>query len=515
MTPFNAATYLVDRHVEAGRGANVALRYRGESISYAELQERVEAAASGLRALGVRPEERVVLVLLDGAEFVAAFLGAMRIGAVPVPLNPLLPGRDLGVIATDTRARLAIVSAERAEIALPGLDAGAAELTDVIVTGDSTRAAGSLRVHRWSDAVAKRGGDSTAYATWEDSPGFWLCTSGTTGAPKLAIHRHIDLRTTAEGYATEVLGITEGDRCYSVAPMFHAYGLGNSLSFPLAAGATAILEPTRPPTPALVSGVVGAEKPTLFFCVPTFFGALLAADLPSDAFASVRQAVSAGEALPGEFFTRFQQRFGVEVLDGIGSTELTHIFISNRRDGARPGTSGTPVTGYEAELRDDAGQVLPFGSTGHLFVRGDTAALGYWCRAEASRNTFRGDWVRTGDTYTTSEDGHFSYLGRSDEMMKVGGEWVSPTEVESVLIENEAVLEAAVVGEVTPEGLVHPIAYVVLAPGRSVDEAALRDHCRGRLAGYKRPRRIIFANELPKTATGKIQRVQLHDQAAR
>ncbi len=508
MKPFNASEYLLDRRIESGDASRVALRFRGGSVTYGELLERVRRAAGGLRSLGVRPEERVLLVLLDSPEFIATFLGAVRIGAIPVPLNPLLPGRDLGVIAADTRARVAVVSAERAEAALPGLIAGAPELGDFIIAGESDLAPEGRRVHRWDERMTAEA-NGEAFATWEDSPGFWLCTSGTTGRPKLAMHRHVDLRLTAEGYAREVLGLTAEDRCFSVAPLFHAYGLGNSMSFPLSAGATAIIESTRPPTPALIANVVTAERPTLFFSVPTSYGAVLAADLPGDTFRSVRQAVSAGEALPADFLTRFQGQFGVEILDGIGSTELTHIFISNRRAQSRPGSSGTPVGGYQVQLEDDAGTPLPAGSTGHLYVAGGSAATGYWCQAEASRKTFRGDWARTGDMYASSEDGFYTYLGRSDDMMKVAGEWVSPAEVEAVLVEHPDVLEAAVIGEVTSEGLTLPVAYVVASPGRSIDEKSLAEFCRGRLAGFKRPRRIIVVAELPKTATGKIQRSEL------
>jgi benzoate-CoA ligase len=508
MIAFNAADYLLDRLVREGRGDRIAVRCRGESISYAGLHDRVCRAAAGLRALGVRPEERVALVLLDSPEFVTAFLAAMRIGAVPAPLNPLLPGRDLGVIVANARARVAVVSAERAAVALPGLVAGAPELTDVILTGDAAPDVERVWVHRWQDRMLSDG-DSGLYATWEDSPGFWLCTSGTTGAPKLAMHRHVDLRDTAEGYAREILRISEDDRCYSVAPLFHAYGLGNALSFPFSVGATAVLEPSRPPAPALVSSVVQAERPTLFFSVPTSYGALLAADLPPDTFRSVRLAVSAGEALPAEFYTRFKSRFGVEILDGIGSTEMTHIFISNRAGQARPGSSGTPVGGYEVRLEDDDGHALPPGSTGHLVVGGASAATGYWCQADSSRRTFRGGWVRTGDMYTSTEDGFYSYLGRSDDMMKVGGEWVSPAEVEAALLEYPGIVEAAVIGEPTEDGLTRPIAYVVLAAGHALDDEAIAGHCRARLAGYKRPRRVIPVPELPKTATGKIQRAEL------
>jgi benzoate-CoA ligase family protein len=417
------------------------------------------------------------------------------------------------VIAADTRARVAVMSPERAEAALPGLTAAAPELTDIIMAGEHDGAVDGLRVLRWKERMTANG-DSEPYTTWADSPGFWLCTSGTTGRPKLAMHRHADLRETAEGYAREVLRMTAEDRCYSAAPMFHAYGLGNSLSFPLSVGATAILEPNRPPTPALVAGVVTAEQPSLFFSVPTSYGALLAADLPADTFRSVRQAISAGEALPAEFFTRFRDRFGVEILDGIGSTELTHIFISNRPGSARAGTSGTPVAGYQVRLEDDEGNALPPGSTGHLYVSGDSAATGYWCQAGATRRAFRGEWVRTGDMYACSDDGVYSYLGRSDDMMKVGGEWVSPAEVEAVLLEYPAIVEAAVVGERSDEALTRPVAYVVLAAGQELDEEAVVRHCRDRLAGYKRPRRIVAVAELPKTATGKIQRAELRQTSA-
>ncbi|MFN0145758.1 MAG: benzoate-CoA ligase family protein [Dehalococcoidia bacterium] len=512
MERFNASEYFLDRRVAAGHGGRVALRAGGETISYGDLLACVERAAAGLRALGVRPEERVLMVLLDTPEFVVTFLAAMRIGAVPLPLNPLLPGRDLAAIARDCRARIAVVSAERGA-PLAEMAAGAPEISEFVITGEGRPVPAPARSHPWTEAMTVPG-DGAPYETWEDSPGFWQCTSGTTGLPKLAMHRHADLRTIAEGYAREVLAIEPGDRCYSVAPLFHAYGLGNSLVFPLSVGATSILEPARPPIPARVAEVVREERPTLFFAVPTFYGALLAAGLPAETFSGVRQAVSAGEALPAELFTRFGERFGVEILDGIGSTEMGHIFISNRRGLARGGTSGTPVGGYQVELRDDAGTALPYGATGHLYVSGATAATGYWCRADATRRTFGGQWVHTGDMYATSLDGFYSYLGRSDDMLKVAGEWVSPAEVEAVLLERPEIVEAAVVGETTADGLTQPVAFVVAALGCTVDEAAIGSHCRERLAGFKRPRRLIVVDDLPKTATGKIQRAEMRKRLA-
>jgi benzoate-CoA ligase family protein len=511
MLSFNASEYLLDRRVLAGGGRRVALRERGRSVSYAELLNRVGSAAGGLAALGVRPEERVLLVLLDGVEFVTTFLAAMRIGAIPLPLNPLLPGRDLALAAADARARVAVVAGARAE--LPGeLVAGAPELADVVVAGDgSPDAVEGVRVHRFDDLLA-RGEDPGPFPTWDDSPGFWLCTSGTTGRPKLAMHRHVDLRHTADGYAQEVLRLDPTDICFSVAPLFHAYGLGNSLSFPLSVGATAVLEPARPPTPSRVAELVTRERPTVFFCVPTFYAALLAADLPADTFASVRTAVSAGEPLPAELYGRFMERFGVEILDGIGSTELTHIYISNRRGEVRAGTSGRPVGGYRVRVEDDEGNEVPVGTPGHLSVAGASLATGYWCKTDATRERFRGEWFVTGDMYERSADGCYTYLGRADDMLKVAGEWVSPTEVEGVLAEHPDVLEAAVVGEPV-EGLTRPVAYVVAAPERILDEDELLEFCRARLAGYKRPRRVVVVDGLPKTVTGKIQRALVRELA--
>ena len=511
--PFNAAEHLVDRHVAAGDGGRLAIRTMGRSITYAELQRLVSGAAEGLRGLGVRREERVLLILLDSAEFTAAFLGAMRLGAVPVLANPLLPGRDLALTARDSRARVAIVSGERAAL-VPDLVAGAPELDDLVVTGeaDPPEAAGP-RAHRWAEVMSDPS-DRAADATQEDSPGFWVCSSGSTGHPKLIVHRHVDLRHAAATYAREILRIGPEDRCLSIGPMFHAYGLGNSVTFPLSVGASAVLEPTRPPTPPRIAEIVAQEQPTLLFCVPTFYAALLAADLPPSAFASVRLAVSAGEALPADLFTRFRDRFGLEILDGIGSSEMTHIFLSNRPGEARAGTSGREVPGYRLRLLDDEGaEVTEPGAPGHLLVSGDSAALGYWCNAETSRRAFHGDWVRTGDMYTRSADGFYTYLGRSDDMIKVSGEWVSPTEVEAVLAEHADVLEAAVVGWRDADGLTKALAYVVAMPGRTIDPDAITAHCRARLAGYKRPRKLVILEELPKTATGKVLRFALRREA--
>jgi benzoate-CoA ligase family protein len=391
-----------------------------------------------------------------------------------------------------------VVSAARAG-EVDAIRAAAPEVENVVVTGSA----------EWDALTGADPAGGDPFPTWDESPGFWLCTSGSTGRPKLAMHRHVDLRVTADTYAAEVLGVQPDDRCYSVGPMFHAYGLGNSLTFPLAVGATAVVEPTRPPTPTLVADVVARFQPTLLFCIPTFYAALVASDLPADAFASVRWAISAAEPLPAETFTRFLERFGVSILDGIGSTEMTHIYVSNAPGALRPGTSGRPVTGYTVEVVDDEGRPVPADTPGHLEVSGASMATGYWCDQAASQRSFHGPRMRTGDMYSRSEDGYYTYLGRSDDMLRVGGEWVSPAEVEGVLVTHHAVLEAAVVAFRDEQGVQRPVAFVVAVPGADLDVADLEALCKAELAGYKRPRRYEVVAELPKTATGKIKRFEL------
>jgi benzoate-CoA ligase family protein len=509
---FNSCTWLVDRHVEAGAGGRVALVSGDQELTYAELLGAVQAAAAGFRSFGVRPEERVMLALRDGPELATGILAAMRIGAVAMPVNPLLPARDLLAIARDSRARCAVVDGA-AQPLLAALAADAPDLTTVVRVGTTAGGDGASTGPLWSELVAV-GDDGTVDATTTESPCFWLCTSGTTGRPKLAMHRHADIRTTCEGYASEVLDVEPMDRHLSVAPMFHAYGFGNSLTFPLASGARAILEPTRPPTPSLVAGLMERHRPTLFFAVPTFYAALLASDIPDDTFGPLRQAVSAGEALPAELFLRFRDRFGVEILDGIGSTEMTHIFLSNRGGRAVPGASGTPVRGHEVRLLDDEGAAVPVGSPGQLWVSGSAAATGYWCRGEETRRTFVGDWVATGDLYSVDGDGVYRHLGRRDDMLKVGGEWVSPAEVEGVLLGIGGVAEVAVVGATGTDGLMRAVAFAVALPGTTLDVDDLLARCRAELAGYKRPRRLLVVDTLPKTATGKVIRADLRREAA-
>ncbi|MDH4280056.1 MAG: benzoate-CoA ligase family protein [Acidimicrobiia bacterium] len=511
---FNASTWLVDRHVDDGRGDQVAIRCLGASVTYRDLRDLIERTAGALRAVGVQPEQRVAMVMLDSVEFVATFLGAMRIGAVPLAVNPLLPGRDLGAIAGDARARIVVVSGDRAA-SIADLVAAAPEVELVVVTDTEDGSTPDVEIDAdgvdtttWF-ALLSNDGDGSPFSTWSESPGFWLCTSGSTGQPKLAMHRHIDIKVTCDTFADHVLGVRPDDRFYSVGPMFHAYGLGNSISFPFSVGATTILVPTRPPTPKLVVDTMAAEAPTLFFCIPTFYAALNNAGVPADAFASVRLAASAAEPLPAETFERFREQFGVTILDGIGSTEMLHIYLSNSEADLRPGTSGVPVPGYELKLIDDNGDVQVPGEPGQLCVSGASAATGYWCRFEQSRATFRGPWMYTGDLYDRSEDGFYTYMGRVDDMLRVGGEWVSPAEVEGVLIQYETVLEAAVVGERDEAGILRPIAFVIPVDGKTVGSDELDRLCREHLAGYKRPKRYEIVADLPKTATGKIQRFKL------
>ena len=500
-TPYNACVDLLDGNVERGRGDHPAVVSRTRTVTYAELLDEVRHVAAALRGLGVQPEQRVAMVMLDSVEFFATFLGALRVGAVPAPVNPLLPGRDLGGVVAFSRARLLVVSGERAG-EIDAITAAAAEVSDV-VTADAPG---------WEAFLAAgQGGSDDPYATWEESPGFWLCTSGSTGRPKLAMHRHVDLHRTADTYASSVLGVRPDDRCYSVGPMFHAYGLGNSLTFPFSVGATAIVEATRPPNPALVGDIVREFAPTLFFCIPTFYAALSASDLAADTFASVRHAVSAAEPLPADTYHRFADRFGVQILDGIGSTEMTHIYVSNAPGATQPGTSGRPVPGYDVEIVDDDGQPITGEAEGHLEVRGPSMAVGYWCDQAASQRSFHGDRMRTGDMYARSNDGYYTYLGRSDDMLRVGGEWVSPAEVEAVLVSHAAVLEAAVVGHRDEQGVQRPVAFLVGTPDAVLDVAELEALCKAELAGFKRPKRYEIVAELPKTATGKIQRFKLRD----
>jgi benzoate-CoA ligase family protein len=510
MSEYNAASWLLDRQVEMGNGERTAFVVNGVSTTYAQLSGEVWRVQSALRALDVRRGERVALVVDDELAFPAWFLGALRSGVVPVPLSTMLTEGELAAIVADSGAGAAVLSSPYAAYG-GALAAADAELRHIVVVGEPAGGE-AVPTHAWSSF--HDAGEQPVASTGPDSPAFWLYSSGTTGVPKGVMHRHGSLQATAETYARSILEIAPDDRCLSVAKLFFAYGLGNSLTFPMSVGGTAILNPERP-TPAGVLELVRAQAPTLFFASPGFVAALLDADAPDDAFASVRATVTAGEALPAELQRRFSTRFGHPVLDGIGTTEALHIFLSNAKGAERAGTSGKPVPGYEVRTVDETGQPVHEPDTpGYLHVRGPSLATGYWCRDAATRAAFQGEWLSTGDVYTFSADGYWTFLGRNSDMIKAGGIWVSPAEVESVLIEHPDVLEAAVVGSRDEQGLEVTVAFLVARRDSTIDESSIEAHCRERMAGFKRPRRLVIVDDLPKTATGKIRRFALREQLA-
>ncbi len=514
---FNAASHLVHRHVEQGRGQRLAVRAGTgtgtEGLTYAGLASLLRRTGTGLRELGLRRDDRVLMVMSDDVPMLATILGSFDAGLVAVPVSTMLTGPELGGIVADSGARVVVCTEEFTGVVTEALR-DAPEVEHVVHVG----APGPLRdagrpLHDWDDVVAAGataieadpGRDAPA-PTVDDSWALWLYTSGTTGKPKAAMHRHANIRHVCETYGDQVLQVSSEDLTFSVAKMFFAYGIGNTVFFPLSVGACTVLEPRRP-TPAVVLERLRAERPTLFFAVPTFYAALVASDLPDDAFAGVRWCASAGEPLPAPLQRRFTDRFGVEILDGIGSTEALHIFLSNSPGDVRPGTTGKAVPGYDVEVRDALGAVAAPGQPGALFVRGDSIALGYWHRTDATRQVFQGSWLSTGDTYVRDEDGYYRCLGRNSDMLKSGGIWVSPAEVESRLLEHASVREAAVVGVADDDGIDKPVAVVVAADDVTPDD--LIGWCRDGLAHFKAPRQVVFVDELPKTATGKLQRFKV------
>ena len=513
---YNAAVDLVDRHVAEGRGERVAFIDDRGVYTYAELARRVDAAGHALRELGVEAEQRVLLLMVDSIDFPAVFLGAMKIGAVVVPVSTMLKPADYAFFVRDSRARVVVVS----DALVATLDLALAErpatLKHVVVASSALGGpAGTVETAhvRLDELTGRASGPLEAAATSPDEVAFWLYSSGSTGAPKGAVHLHAHLMRTASLYGQGVLGIRPDDVVYSAAKLFFAYGLGNALTFPLSVGATAVLCAERA-TPAAVARVMRTHRPTIFCGVPTLFASLLAdEDIARGGLSpALRVSLSAGEGLPRHLGETWQERFGTAILDGIGSTEMLHMFISNRPDDVRYGTTGKPVPGYDVKLVGEDGEPVPDGEEGSLWVRGPTACAGYWNQRARSLETFHGPWTRTGDRYFRDEDGYYTYCGRSDDMLKVGGIWVSPFEVESALTAHPAVLEAAVVGAPDAEGLIKPKAFIVLKPGHTADvalDAELKSFVKERLAVYKYPRWIDFVPELPKTATGKIQRFKL------
>ena len=561
---YNAALEFIDANLAKGRAEKTAFIDDTGRYTYGELAERVNRAGNALRALGAGLETRVLMCMLDGIDFPAVFWGAIKAGCVPIPINTLLTTGDYAYLLHDSRARIAVVSealldrfapaladqphVERVVVAgggTPGREHGTAAVEDDEASGrghektveseapghrsgaaarseasghEHGAAAGheSSGYERLADLLAAAPALLDAAPTTCDDVAFWLYTSGSTGTPKGSMHLHRDLIVTAEHYGVATLGIREDDLVYSAAKLFFAYGLGNGMTFPFYVGATTVVLADRP-TPEAVAALLREHRPTIFYGVPTLYGAMLAQPTGESGAgpSRLRLAVSAGEALPAEIGTAWEARFGAPVLDGLGSTEMLHIFLSNREGDVRYGTSGKAVPGYALKVVAETGEPAAPGEIGELWVSGGSSAVAYWNRRGKSLETFHGPWTRTGDKYVVDENGYYHYRGRTDDMLKVSGQWVSPFEVESVLIGHEAVLEAAVVAAEDEQGLVKPKAFVVVREGVEATPelaAALQEFVKDRLAPFKYPRWIAFAGSLPKTATGKIQRFRLRGQ---
>lgn len=494
---FNAATFFVDRHLREGRGARTAFRFRERSVTYAGVAESADRVAGGLAGLGVEIENRVVLVLRDSPAFAAAFWGTVKLGAVVVPLNTLMGDPEYEFILSDSRAKVAIVEEDFAP-RLAALRARCPWLRAVVVP---------------DDLLAAPAAPVTAADTFREDIMYWGYTSGSTGKPKAAAHTHKDFVAAAEHVGVGIFGIGPEDLMFSASKMFFAFGLGNSLYFPAAVGAASVLVPERI-EPELAFETIARERPTIFFTVPTLYARMLEVPDAERRFdlGSLRFCVSSGEALPPAIFDGWHQRFKLELVDVLGSTEALHDFIANRPGQAQRGSAGLIIPGFEARLVDDGGATVPDGAVGHLLIKGPTTMSYYWNRLERTRTTMLGDWVRTGDVLSRDADGYFYFHGRSDDMLRVGGLWVSPAEIEARLSEHPAVLESGVVGRRDADGLTRPCASVVLKAGHqggAALEAELRAFLRDGLAGFKVPRWIEFVAELPKTATGKVQRFRL------
>ncbi|HLY30505.1 MAG TPA: benzoate-CoA ligase family protein [Ktedonobacterales bacterium] len=517
-TPYNAASVFVDAALAKGWGERIAIRFGGDQWTYARLAAEVNRVGNTLRALGVDIEQRVGVLLYDSPEFAASFFGAMKIGAVSVPMNTAMRPQDYAYLLQDSRARVLIIEADLwPQIA--DLRGQFPFLRQVILVqrGASAGASGGQGVGDYTILVSQASPDLMAAPTVRDDAAFWLYSSGSTGFPKGCVHRHQDMAVCSERYAQPVLGIKPDDVTFSAAKLYFAYGLGNGLYFPLAVGASAVHAPMRM-TAEVAFQIIHEQRPTIFFGSPALFAGMLAyPDSQRFDMSSLRLCVSAGESLPADIFTRWKDRFGVEILDGIGSTEILHIFLSNRAGAVKPGSTGTLVPGYQALIADEQGQPVPQGEIGNLLIAGDSICTHYWNKYERTRTTILGPWIKTGDKYYQDQDGFFWYCGRSDDMLKVSGQWVSPAEVEAALISRPEVLQAAVVGHEDADGLTKPYAFVVLKEGVAPSpelEDALKQHVKTTLLPYKYPRWIEFVSSLPMTATGKIQRYKLREMLA-
>ena len=495
---YNVGADLLERNLKAGRANRPAIASASKDITYGELYKLACGAAQALRDLGVRREERVLIVGYDSPGWVASFLGAILLGAIPVPVNPMLQrSEDYDHYIDDSLAVVVVVDAN----------------TEEKMKSAVARAANAPRLLR-ADQVAA-GPEIGAAPTRKDDMAFWLYSSGSTGKPKAVVHLQHDIPYTCVTYAEQVLGITERDITFSTTGLFHAYGFGNNLSFPYWVGASTVLHAGRH-TPATVLETVEMRRPTLFFSAPTLYNAILNFEGAKDRdMSSIRHCVAAAEALPAEVWRRWKDAFGLTILDGVGSTEMLHIYCSNRLDDLRPGSSGKPVPGYELKILDDEGQAVPSGKAGDLYVKGDSALALYWAQHEKTKRSVIGDWFVTGDRYRVDEEGFYWYEGRSDDMIKVSGLWVSPIEIESVLMEHPVVAEVAVVG-IEVEGFMKIKAFVITRTDAAAGDAlvtVLQDHCKSRLQRYQYPHLIEFVQELPKTVTGKIQRYKLREPA--
>ena len=511
---FNFAQHLLQ--VNASRGAKPAFIDDQGTLTYGALESRVRRMASALRSLGLRREERVLLLMQDCSDWPVSFLGSMYAGLVPVAVNTLLTADDYAYMLEHSRAQAVLVSGALLPTLTAAMTRSDHEVHKVIVSRpvaplhpSEVELEAFLEGHEPAPRPAR---------THPDDPGFWLYSSGSTGRPKGTVHSHANPFWTCELYGKAVLQLKDSDVCFSAAKLFFAYGLGNGMTFPMSVGATTLLMSERPTPEATFKrwlGEVGGYKPTVFFGAPTGFAGMLAHPaLPAREAVALRLVSSAGEALPAELGERFKRHFGVDIVDGIGSTEMLHIFLSNRPDRVRYGTTGWPVPGYEIELRGDDGGPVPDGEPGDLYIHGPSSAMMYWGNRTKTRETFQGGWTKSGDKYVRNEDGSYTYGGRSDDMLKVSGIYVSPFEVEATLVQHPSVLEAAVIGKEDADGLTKTKAFVVLKPGASTDETELKAFVKDRLAPYKYPRFIEFVADLPKTATGKIQRFKLRERDA-
>ena len=510
---FNFAHHLLQ--VNAARGDKVAFLDDAGALSYAQLAARVQRFAGALARLGIKREERVLLLMHDCNDWPVAFLGSLYAGVVPVAVNTLLTGDDYAYMLAHSRAQAVFASAPLVPTLRAALAKGTHEARTIVVSRGKDLPPEAID---FEDFLARGEPRRAPVDTGADDVGFWLYSSGSTGRPKGTVHTQANLYWTAELYGKPILGLTERDICFSAAKLFFAYGLGNALTFPLSVGATVVLMAERPTPDAIFKRWV-AQKPTIFYGAPTGYAGMLASpNLPARSNVALRLCSSAGEALPREIGERFNAHFGCEIIDGIGSTEMLHIFISNRPGDVRYGSTGRPVPGYEIELRDERGVPLESANqVGDLFIKGPSSALLYWGNRAKSSDTFLGSWTRSGDKYLRDDDGYYVYAGRADDMLKVSGQYVSPFEVEATLVQHAAVLEAAVIGVADPTGLTRAKAYVVLKDPEQAGEGLaeeLKQFVKTRLAPYKYPRELEFIRELPKTATGKIQRFRLREKEA-